>query len=140
MTFASRVFFHQCKKLMISIITFPTKSSKTTTKVHPPDLHGKSICLEAVKNTGIKARHHANSWYICTLWPLGRSAKIIQANQFGVRSMPFFYIYILFWSQITTLLHNVNTQYLHFRSCAEYFLLSWKILEVISRLSILFHN
>ncbi len=36
--------------------------------------------------------------------------------------------------------HKVKTQYLHFRSHAEYFLLSLKIPEVISRRSILFHN
>ncbi len=36
--------------------------------------------------------------------------------------------------------HKVKTQYLHFRSHAEYSLLSWKISEVISRRSILFHN
>ncbi len=36
--------------------------------------------------------------------------------------------------------HKVKTQYLHFRSHAEYFLLSWKNHEVISRRSILFHN
>ncbi len=35
--------------------------------------------------------------------------------------------------------HKVKTQYLHFRSHAEYFLLSWKIPEVISRWSILFY-
>ncbi len=29
--------------------------------------------------------------------------------------------------------HKVKTQYLHFRSHAEYFLLSWKIPEVMSR-------
>ncbi len=33
-----------------------------------------------------------------------------------------------------------KTQYLLFRSQVEYFLLSWKIPEVISRPSILFHN
>ena len=36
--------------------------------------------------------------------------------------------------------HNVKTQYLHFRSPVEYFLLYWKIPAVISRQSILFHN
>ena len=36
--------------------------------------------------------------------------------------------------------HKVKMQYLHFRSHVEYFLLSWKNLEVISRRSILFHN
>ncbi len=36
--------------------------------------------------------------------------------------------------------HKVKTQYLHFRSHAEYFILSWKIPEVMSRRSILFHN
>ena len=35
---------------------------------------------------------------------------------------------------------QVKTQHLHFRSHEEYFLLSWKIPEVISRWSILFHN
>ncbi len=42
--------------------------------------------------------------------------------------------------QSAALPHKVKTQYLHFRSHAEYFLLSWKIPEVISRRSILFHN
>ncbi len=41
---------------------------------------------------------------------------------------------------IITLPYKVKTQYLHFRSHAKYFLLSWKIPEVISRRSILFHN
>ena len=36
--------------------------------------------------------------------------------------------------------HKVKTQYLHFTSHARYFPLSWKIPEVISRQSILFHN
>ena len=36
--------------------------------------------------------------------------------------------------------HKVKMQYLHFRSHAKYILLSWKIPEVISRRSILFHN
>ena len=36
--------------------------------------------------------------------------------------------------------HKVKTQYLHFRSYAEYFILSWKILELMSKRSILFHN
>ena len=36
--------------------------------------------------------------------------------------------------------HKVKMQHLHFRSHPEYFLLSWKIPEVISRRSILFHN
>ncbi len=36
--------------------------------------------------------------------------------------------------------HKVKTQYLHVRSYAEYFLLYWKIPEVISRRPIFFHN
>ncbi len=36
--------------------------------------------------------------------------------------------------------HKVKMQYLHFWSHAEYFLLAWKIPEVMSRWSILFHN
>ena len=36
--------------------------------------------------------------------------------------------------------HQVKTQFLHFRSHAEYFLLPWKFPEVISRRLILFHN
>ena len=36
--------------------------------------------------------------------------------------------------------HKVKTRYLHFRSHAEHFLLSWKIPKVISRRPILFHN
>ncbi len=36
--------------------------------------------------------------------------------------------------------HKVKMQYLHFRSHTDYFLLSWKIPEVISRRSVLFHN
>ncbi len=40
----------------------------------------------------------------------------------------------------TALPHKVKTQYLHFRSHAEYFLLSWKIPQEISRRSMLFHN
>ena len=35
---------------------------------------------------------------------------------------------------------NYKLQYLHFRSQAEYFLLSWKIPKVINRWSILFHS
>ncbi len=33
-----------------------------------------------------------------------------------------------------------KTQYVHFRSHTEYFLLPWKITEEISRLSMVFHN
>ncbi len=40
----------------------------------------------------------------------------------------------------TFLPHKVKMQYLHFRSHAEYFLLSWKIPEVMSRRPILFNN
>ncbi len=40
----------------------------------------------------------------------------------------------------TILPHKVKTQYLHFRSHAEYFLLFCNIPEVMSRQSILFHN
>ncbi len=36
--------------------------------------------------------------------------------------------------------HNVKMQHLHFRSHAEYFLLSQKIPDMISRRSILFNN
>ncbi len=45
-----------------------------------------------------------------------------------------------FTISLSALPHKVKTQYLHFRSQAEYFLLPWKIPEVMSRRSILFHN
>ncbi len=41
---------------------------------------------------------------------------------------------------ILILLHKVKTQYVHFRSHAEYILLPWKISEEISRWSMLFHT
>ena len=44
------------------------------------------------------------------------------------------------WPISAALPHEVKTQYVHFRSQAGYFLLSWKIPEEISRRSMLIHN
>ena len=46
----------------------------------------------------------------------------------------------VFHLEVVDLPHKVKMQYLHFRSHSEYFLLSWKIPQVMSRRSILFHN
>ncbi len=58
---------------------------------------------------------------------------------------PLYTFFILNWNQRglikeAVLPHKVKMQYLHFRLHTEYFLLSWKIPEVISRRSIFFHN
>ncbi len=45
-----------------------------------------------------------------------------------------------FQEQVTITALQSKTQYLHFRSHAEYLHLSWKISEVMSRRLILFHN
>ncbi len=49
-------------------------------------------------------------------------------------------VYVGFYVSRIALPHKVKTQYLHLRSHLKYFLLSWKIPEVICRWWILFHN
>ena len=84
--------------------------------------------LAYFKYSGNKRRGHTSIWVI--YWADKRLLNPKYVIAFRSRHT----------SNMPILSHKVKTQYLHIRSHAGYFLLSWKIPEVMSRRSILFHN